>query len=156
MAKALKTGGEVDSWCTKCKMVLNHRIIAMVGPKPVRVECSTCMSHHNFRQFAPGEAPAKGSARIVGAGGSAPRAPRVSSVSKLEQERREREQTWEKAIAGKAMSDFKRYNTSATFEQGQLVRHTKFGDGVVTRILDAHKVEVLFKDEARTLAQGLT
>ncbi len=152
LAKALKTGGEVDSWCTKCKMVLNHRIIAMLGPKPIKVECSTCMSHHNFRQFAPGAAPAKG-AKLIG--GSAPRPARVSSVTKLEQERREREQQWERAIAGKAMGDFKRYNVSATFEQGQLVRHTKFGDGVVTRILDANKVEVLFKDEPRTLAQGL-
>lgn len=153
MAKALKTGGEVDSWCTKCKMVLNHRVIAMVGPKPVRVECSTCMSHHNFREFAPGDAPPKGSSR-VGAG-IAPRAARVPTVTRLEQERREREKTWEKAIAGKAMSDFKRYNVSSTFSQGELVRHSKFGDGVVTRIIDANKVEVLFKDEARTLAQAL-
>ena len=36
-----------------------------------------------------------------------------------------------------------------------LIRHSKFGDGVVTRIIDAHKVEILFKDEARTLAQAL-
>jgi len=151
LAKALKTGGEVDSWCTKCKMVLNHRIIAMVGPKPVKVECSTCMSHHNFRQFAPGDVPAKGVKLI---GGPA-RPARVSNVTRLEQERREREQQWERAIAGKAMGDFTRYNVSAMFEQGQLVRHTKFGDGVVTRILDANKVEVLFKDEPRTLAQGL-
>ncbi len=36
-------------------MVLNHRIIAMVGTAPKRVECSTCNSHHNFRATAPGE-----------------------------------------------------------------------------------------------------
>ena len=28
-------------------------------------------------------------------------------------------------------------------------------DGVVTRVIDAHKVEVLFRDEARTLAQAM-
>ncbi len=154
MAKALKTGGEVDSWCTKCKMVLNHRVIAMVGPKPVRVECSTCMSHHNFKQFAPGDKAGKPGSRIsaVGAG---PRPARIPTVTRLEQERRAREQIWEKAIAGKAMGDFKRYNVSATFSPGELVRHTKFGDGVITRVLDANKVEVLFKDEHRTLAQNL-
>lgn len=71
MTKPLKTGGEVDSWCTKCRMVLNHRIIAMVGPKPVRVECSTCGSHHNYRARAPGEkaAAAPGGAR-TGTGGT--------------------------------------------------------------------------------------
>lgn len=156
MAKALKTGGEVDSFCTKCRMMLNHRIIAMVGPKPVRVECSTCGSHHNFREYPPGEAPrATSSGSKVSAVGAGPRAPRVSHVAKAEQERRDREQQWEKAIAGKAMGDFKRYNVGGTFTAGELIRHAKFGDGVVTRVIDANKVEILFKDEARTLAQGL-
>ena len=155
MAKAVKTGGEVDSWCTKCRMMLNHRIIAMVGSKPVRVECSTCMSHHNFREFAPGDGGKGGSATAKGTTGSGPRPARVPTVTRLEQERRDREKIWEKAIAGKAMGDFKRYNVSATFSAGELVRHSKFGDGVVTRVLDANKVEVLFKDEHRTLAQAL-
>ena len=35
------------------------------------------------------------------------------------------------------------------------MRHKKFGDGVVTRVIDGHKVEVLFRDEARTLAQSM-
>ena len=37
MSKPLKTGGEVDSWCTKCKLELNHRIIAMVGKQQVEL-----------------------------------------------------------------------------------------------------------------------
>ena len=67
MAKPLRAGGEVDSWCTKCRLVLNHRIIAMMGPKPVRVECSTCGSHHNYRGTAPGEKAPAGErpARVV-------------------------------------------------------------------------------------------
>ena len=158
MAKAVKTAGEVDSWCTKCRMMLNHRIIAMVGAKPVRVECSTCMSHHNFRQFAPGDAPAKGTSALARGpvSASSSRAARVPTVTRLEQERRDREKIWEKATNGKAIGEFKRYNVSATFSAGDLVRHSKFGDGVVTRVLDANKVEVLFKDEHRTLAQALS
>ena len=31
MAKPITAGSEVDSYCTKCKLDLNHRIIAMVG-----------------------------------------------------------------------------------------------------------------------------
>ncbi len=157
MSKPLKAGGEVDSWCTKCKLVLNHRIIAMVGPNPVRVECSTCGSHHNFRARAPGEkAPSAGTTRVVGSGGSSgPRSTRMT-VSKAQQAALEREKTWEKAIAGKGVHDFRQYKVSETVAEGDLVRHTKFGDGVVTRILDPKKVEVLFKDEPRTLAQNLT
>ncbi len=153
MTKPLKTGGEVDSWCTKCRMVLNHRIIAMVGPKPVRVECSTCGSHHNFRARAPGDkAPAAaGGARAAAGAARAPRGP-----TRAEEAARDRERTWEKAIAGKMVSDFKPYRVSATFQEGDLVRHVKFGDGVVTGFIDIRKIEILFKDEPRTLAQGLT
>lgn len=157
MSKPLKTGGEVDSWCTKCKLVLNHRIIAMVGGTPVRVECSTCASHHNFRPRAPGDkAPSAVRSGSSSASSSAgPRATR-SSVTKAQQALLEREKSWEKAIAGKAVSEFRNYRVDQTFAEGDLIRHKKFGDGVVTRILDPKKVEILFKDEPRTLAQGLT
>jgi hypothetical protein len=62
---------------------------------------------------------------------------------------------WEKAIAGRGTTDFKPYNVGGSFREGDFLRHKKFGDGVVTRVIDEHKVEVLFKDEPRTLAQGM-
>jgi hypothetical protein len=137
-------------------MVLNHRIIAMVGAAPKRVECSTCNSHHNYRATAPGEKKtaaggATGTTRTAG-----PKAPRMSAAaSRALQAEADHRNIWEKAIAGKAMGDFVNYRISNTFEQGDLVRHSKFGDGVVTRVIDIRKVEVLFKDEARTLAQAM-
>lgn len=157
MSKPLRAGGEVDSWCTKCKLVLNHRIIAMVGGTPARVECSTCMSHHNFRARAPGDkAPAATTTRkVASSSSSGPRSTRAS-VTKAQQAALDRERSWEKAIAGKTVSEFKSYRVDQQFEEGDLIRHKKFGDGVVTRILDPKKVEILFKDEPRTLAQGLT
>src|SRR4051794_12397599 len=106
MSKPLKAGGEVDGWCTKCKLVLNHRVIAMVSGTPVRVECSTCMSHHNYRAKAPGDkTPAAGtSARASGASASTSSGPRStrSSTTKAQQALLDRERSWEKAIAGKA------------------------------------------------------
>ena len=102
MPRPLKVGGDVDSWCTKCRMMLTHRIVAMVGPKPARVECETCHSQHNWRERAPGDAPVR-ETRIVGSSsGSGPRAPRVSHVTKLEQERRDREKSWEHAVTRQA------------------------------------------------------
>jgi hypothetical protein len=159
MAKPLHAGGEVDSWCTKCKLVLNHRIIAMVGPKPVRVECSTCGSHHNFRARAPGEKDPSATTRSSngsGAGGSTRAPARDRGPTQREITAREREQTWEKAVLGRTAAEFKPYRITALFNPGDLVKHVKFGDGVVMRIVDARKVEVLFRDEPRTLAQGMT
>ncbi len=154
MPRALKVGGDVDSWCTKCRMTLTHRIVAMVGPKPARVECETCHSQHNYRARAPGEAPER-VARVVGSSSSGPRAPRVSGATRLAQELREREQSWERAVTGRLVTDFIKYNVKTSFKVGDLVKHPKFGDGVVTTIIDAHKVEILFRDEPRKLAQAL-
>ncbi|MDQ2643863.1 MAG: hypothetical protein M3020_08625, partial [Myxococcota bacterium] len=47
--KALSAGKEIDSWCTKCRLELGHRIVAMVGGAPKRVICLTCGSEHNYR-----------------------------------------------------------------------------------------------------------
>ena len=96
MAKPLRAGGEVDSWCTKCKLVLNHRIIALVGTTPARVECSTCSSHHNFRARAPGDkAPsAGGTTRSSASTSSGPRSTR--GPTKAQQIVLDRERSWEK------------------------------------------------------------
>jgi CxxC motif-containing protein len=152
--KPLRAGGEVDSYCTKCRLVLNHRIIAMVGPTPKKVECSTCGSHHLFRPNVPGDRP-EGEARTK-SGISEPRSVRQSHVTRAEAARQDREKSWEKATIGKPLNDFKSYRVSATFKEGDLVRHSKFGEGVVTRIVDTGKVEILFRDETRMLAQGMT
>jgi hypothetical protein len=148
MPKLLKVAGEVDSYCTKCRLVLNHRIVSMKSGKAHQVECLTCRTTHLWRAHAPGEkAPAGGTERVR-AGGASPRVPRVSAAVK-------HEQTWEKALNGKGPHDFKPYNTGGSFQEGDLLRHKKFGDGLVTRVIDGHKVEVLFRDEARTLAQAM-
>lgn len=157
MSKPLRAGGEVDSWCTKCKLVLNHRVIAMVGGTPVRVECSTCGSHHNYRPRAPGEKAPSTSSRSTSTTSttSGPRSTR-SSVTKAQQAALDREKSWEKATLGKTANEFKPYRVDQMFAEGDLIRHKKFGDGIVTKVIDPKKVEILFKDEPRTLAQGLT
>ncbi|HEY1697533.1 MAG TPA: hypothetical protein VGG39_35465 [Polyangiaceae bacterium] len=152
MPKPLKVAGEVDSWCTKCRLVLNHRIVSMKNGKAYQVECLTCRTTHLWRAAAPGDKPA-----AAGTGGRAPRASSsVAPKSTRITPAMRHEQSWEKAIAGRGVNEFKAYNTGGSFREGDLLRHKKFGDGVVTRVIDAHKVEVLFRDEAKTLAYGMT
>jgi hypothetical protein len=155
MPKTLRVAGEVDSWCTRCRLALNHRIVSMKSGKPHQVECLTCRTQHLWRPNPPGDRPTASEAgddqrtttsatRATHSG----KAPRVTHAMRHEQQ-------WEKAIAGRGVSEFKTYNVGASFHEGDLLRHRKFGEGVVTRIIDAHKVEVLFRDEAKTLAQGM-
>ena len=156
MPKILRVAGEVDGWCTKCRFVLNHRIVSLKNGKPHQVECLTCRTQHLWRPHSPGEKPAaatdggrSGRSPSEGPGTRATRGTRVTPTMR-------REQQWEKAILGHGVNEFKSYAVGASFREGDLLRHKKFGDGIVTRVIDAHKVEVLFRDEARTLAQSMT
>jgi hypothetical protein len=156
--KKPKTGGEIDSFCTRCKLDLTHRIIAMVGDAVKKVECKTCGSHHLYRRPKSEPTPAgvravKARSERTSSGGSAKgTGERLTAAQKLE---REHTQHWERAIAGRAASDFTSYRATLTFQAGELVRHAKFGDGVVTQVLDRQKIEILFKDGPRTMAMAL-
>jgi hypothetical protein len=153
--KPLKPGAEVDSYCTKCRMDLMHRIIAMHNGRIIRVECRTCNGHHNYRkpksaasEPRAGAAPGRSSSTRAPSGVS----PRKAAAAELE---RQREHTWEKAVLGQPIASFKSYRASQTFNMGELIRHGKFGDGYIVRVIDRQKVEVMFKDGPRTLAQAL-
>ncbi len=145
MIKTTTAGSEVDAWCTKCKLDLNHRIIAMDGDKIKRVECLTCRGHHNYRRPKSAEPLLKASKRK-------PRAPRKapSRVSEAEQRRKE----WEEAIMGRGPDDFVAYNISIALEAGLLLRHKKFGDGAVREIVEGGKARVLFEDGEKLLVYG--
>jgi hypothetical protein len=144
MSKAPTAGGDVDSWCTRCKMDLRHRIVAMEGERIARVECLTCHGQHNYRRPK--------SEEVV----RAPRAKREAKESSGASRSKPRgvRQQWEEAIAGRTPAEFTPYTIAATFAAGQLVSHKKFGDGVVSEIIDAGKVQVIFSDGPKVLVQG--
>jgi Zn ribbon nucleic-acid-binding protein len=151
--KLLKPGSEVDSWCTKCRMDLLHRIIAMEGDKVVKVECLTCRGHHNYRRPKSAAAePRSASPRASSSRSSSSVSPRKLAAAEVE---RQREASWEKTVAGRPITSFKAYRSSLSFASGDLIRHGKFGDGYIVRVIDRQKVEVMFKDGPRTLAQAL-
>jgi hypothetical protein len=130
-----KVGGEVDAYCTKCRMTLAHTILAMLGAKIARVRCNTCGGDHAYRA-EPG---------TVRAGGAKPRAatPRAEKVVI----------TWEQRLAGKDPATAKTYSAKETFAVGDLVNHPTFGLGLVEAVRD-DKADITFKAEAKTLVHG--
>jgi hypothetical protein len=63
------------------------------------------------------------------------------------------EQAWKAALGDRDVATALGYRTTMRFDTGNLLSHTKFGVGVVTRT-EGGKVEVLFRDGPRLLVQG--
>jgi len=67
---------------------------------------------------------------------------------------REKETTWQEAVAGKPEAAFTNYASSGRFTPGTLLNHPTFGKGIVLSI-DDHKMEVLFAESKKILAMGV-
>lgn len=146
MATQHKVGGEVDAFCTRCRLTLAHTILAMVGTKIARVRCNTCNGDHAYRS-APGttDKPSP-SARASSAGTKAPRASRATAEEKIII-------SFEEQLAGKDIANAPRYSPKDTYKPEQVLQHPTFGLGLVTAVR-GDKVDITFKSETKTLVHG--
>jgi len=136
----LKVGGNVDSWCGKCGMMLAHTIEAMVEGKPARCHCNTCQSQHNYKPFAPGEAPRQVRER-ESSGRTGPSAGQAKASH------------YKDLMKGRELAMAKKYSPKDKYAPGDLVQHPNFGLGVATALKD-NKIEVLFEEGAKVLVHG--
>jgi len=142
----LKVGMDIDSWCTKCKLTLAHTIEAIAGGKITRVHCNTCRSQHAYRSRPPGTAAAGGATRS-GTGRRATRSARTNKAGPQADD-------YPALIRGRDASQARPYRLSEHFAPKDLIAHPTFGLGVVLSSKDGSKIEVLFADGPKTLAQG--
>jgi hypothetical protein len=129
----LKTGGEVDAYCTKCRMTLAHTILAMVGATQIaRVQCNTCHGQHTYRT-EDGSKPRPTAAR-------APQ-PRKEVIS------------WDRRVAELDPAKARTYAPKQTFAVDELISHPTFGLGIVSAVRQ-DKIDVAFKAFEKTLVHA--
>ncbi len=145
--KKLSAGDIIESRCTKCREVLNHRIVAMVEEKVVRVECNTCNGVHNYYPPPP-EKVAK-APRVAAA--AKPRStsatPRVSRKDPVEAEREE----WASLNPTFDLEKALPYAMDGRFPVKRLILHPSFGVGIVKAVIIPNKMQVLFQDGIKLL-----
>ncbi|MDY0093414.1 MAG: hypothetical protein RBT80_12020 [Candidatus Vecturithrix sp.] len=146
--KILTAGDEVDSYCTTCKLVLAHQIVALVDDTPDKVICKTCGKQHKYRPNPPKSLRAK----TEKTGVRASSAPRKKAVKP----RKAKDMTakWEESLAEHNMDMPKTYSMSEAFKQHDVITHKKFGRGIVTEVREEGKMEVLFKEGTKVLIFG--
>jgi uncharacterized membrane protein YgcG len=49
MERRVRLGDVIDDYCTRCRMIMNHGIVGMVGDDVAKVRCNTCQSEHTFK-----------------------------------------------------------------------------------------------------------
>lgn len=136
-----KVSGSVDSWCTRCRLMLSHTIESMVGGKITRVHCNTCSGQHAYRAKPPARA-----ASGPKSGGRTSKRAEASAGA--------RANDYEKLIRNRTAATARPYSTSGRFQVGDVIAHATFGLGAITGEKDGTKIEVLFADGPRVLVHG--
>jgi uncharacterized Zn finger protein (UPF0148 family) len=138
--KVINAGDEVDSWCTTCKIVLAHQVVAVVDGKVEKVICKTCGKQHKYRPNPP-------KSRMKKSTTSASKKKTKTTKRKTKRKRKSKDpaERWEEALAEKDVSHAKVYSMGGSFDQDDIINHKKFGYGLVMEIRAEGKMEVLFK-----------
>jgi hypothetical protein len=139
--KKLSAGDTVEARCTRCRVVTNHTIVAMVGEQVVRVQCNTCGGVHNYKPPVTEKAPAAPKAAP-----KTPASPRRAAKDPAALERAE----WEALRPTLQPERARPYAMDAAFKAGELVQHPVFGLGVVKSV-GAGKAEMLFEEGKKLL-----
>ncbi|MEI8347191.1 MAG: hypothetical protein WCG27_06975 [Pseudomonadota bacterium] len=130
-------GKEVLSYCSKCKLTLAHTIVNMKNKETIgKVTCKTCQSTHVYKD------PSKVKAKKKETGMKA--AHKQDSIADI----------WMEAV-NKSKAKSQKYSMKSKFILGDIVDHPKFGPGVVDRLIDTDKIQVIFRHEIKTLIHNL-
>ena len=47
--RRVRLGDVIDDYCPRCRLIMNHGVVGMVGDDVKKVRCNTCLSEHQFR-----------------------------------------------------------------------------------------------------------
>lgn len=145
MNTRLSAGSTVEARCTRCRGVLNHSIVAMVGEKIVRVECSTCHGVHNYHPAKTPKEPVvvTPARRKAAAPGKAKADPEAAARAE-----------WEALLPEMDPTQAIPYDMNRIFRARNLLSHPNFGLGIVQLLLPPNKIEVLFQNGKKRLRCG--
>lgn len=130
---SLSVGKEALSYCNKCKLNLAHLIVNMKNETTIgKVECKTCHATHAYKD--PSTVKVKKSKTGV------KRKSTKQTISEL----------WLEAVE-KSGKDSQKYSPRSKFEINDLIEHPSWGPGVVERVIDTDKIQVIFRHDIKTL-----
>lgn len=134
-----KVGGDVLSYCTRCKMELAHVVVSMIDGRAAKVICKTCKGTHNYKRTG---------ATASFTATRAARKPTERTVIKVSE-------LWEKKMGEAKSTQVRPYGIRDTFSVGEIIQHPQFGMGIVEEVKRHGKITVLFRDSEKVLVHGM-
>ena len=137
MSNDYSVSGNVDGWCTKCKLELAHTIIAMSKNLPVKVKCNTCNSQHKYRTKQSGI--------------SKPKSAKSKSPARKIKTQEANYNDYISRLTDYDLTRVKMYSMDGSYKKDEIIEHSKFGVGIVLSLIQNNKIEMLFKDGHKVL-----
>lgn len=123
----LSVGGEIESWCGKCKEMREHRIVAMVGSEAKQVICVVCGSRHAHKS----EPPVRARGATDGAPAAAPAQRRAEDAAR--DKRADEKRALQKELIEAA--DPRPFDPKARYKAGEIIVHPDHGRGKIENVL---------------------
>jgi hypothetical protein len=48
--RKVRLGDVVDDYCSRCRLLMNHGVMAVANNEILKVRCNTCMNEHPYRK----------------------------------------------------------------------------------------------------------
>jgi len=135
---AKKVSEDIVAYCTTCKLDLAHVIVAFDGEKVKKVLCKTCNKEHVYKAPKGGKVPSKKKKTTANS--------KKKTISPLEE--------WERAMEQAKDAPIRVYAQDGSFREGEKVDHGSFGQGLITKLIQPNKMEVIFEEGTKLMIRG--
>jgi transposase-like protein len=135
--------GSMEAFCPRCKADTVHTVVSLMGGKPWRARCASCGVEHNYHRSL------QLKQRLQQVEVEPPKKKREETVTSAAAAR-----MYEENMLGRNPAQARRYNVRDKFYVTELVSHPVFGVGLVMKVKEDGKIEVLFRVGSRLLVHN--
>jgi hypothetical protein len=136
-------GNAIEGYCKKCRGDTNQTIVEIEGNQVRTSRCADCNSEMPFRSP---RARTKAGLREVAA-----KRKSTATTRRSKKKQESPEEIYRQLLEGKDLSEAVKYNAKKPLDEGQIIKHPKFGIGIVTSVTEPTKASVAFEDRPRVM-----
>jgi len=141
-------GSDIEAYCTKCKLLLNHIILIHEDNMVSKIKCKTCGSEHKYKD---------------------PKSTKKKTSPSLNQHRKKNVKVdpifYKRVVTAPAQWEDKKkemkpnhlikdYRTQDTYQLKDVIQHHTFGLGFVEGIISTTSMDVLFCDTIKRMVMN--